>query len=185
MESAKVKIKCKNCDGFYVVREGQYGTFGGCSTFPKCRSTIKLYQFVTEMLKMQGMNIYKWERICWKCKRTTNVYSYFLNYQLKQVESFPDDFLPMIGLGDIETLDEEMARQIPAITMSYSMTVGYNYMANTCKHCGAIQGKNFVVDDPHEILGELWYGGMEKYLYKTIYPQMTPELDNELKELFR
>ena len=39
-----VKISCNKCGGFYSLRKGLRGAFGGCSNFPaiKCKSTIKL-----------------------------------------------------------------------------------------------------------------------------------------------
>ncbi len=32
---------CPKCGGKLVMREGKYGTFIGCSNFPKCRYTQK------------------------------------------------------------------------------------------------------------------------------------------------
>ena len=37
------KIKgniCPRCGGTLVLRKGKYGTFYGCSNYPKCRYTI-------------------------------------------------------------------------------------------------------------------------------------------------
>lgn len=184
MENRKMRIKCKNCDGHYVVREGIYGTFGGCSNFPKCKSTIKLYEFVQEMLQERGINIYKWDKVCWKCHKPTPVYSYYLSYQITELEGFPTGCFGIIGIGDINSIDEQMSKEFPTIKKSYSRTVGYSYMANTCEHCAAIQGKNYVVDDPHEIMQELFYGGMEKYFFKTMKVEVTPAFSKELKEVF-
>ena len=47
---------------------------------------------------------------------------------------------------------------------SMSNTTHSPYMANTCIHCGALQGRNYVVEDPHEIIEELWHSrGMDKF----------------------
>ena len=32
--------KCNKCDGIKLPRKGPWGTFLGCSNFPKCKSTI-------------------------------------------------------------------------------------------------------------------------------------------------
>ena len=184
MNSVKMRIGCKQCNGHYVIREGTYGVFGGCSNYPKCKSTIKLYEFVQELLRIQGVNIYKWDKACWKCNKVTPVYSYYLSKQLANLEGFPADCFGTIGLGDILSIDELLEKDIPTIRKRYSKTVGYSYTANSCVHCGAIQGRNYVVDDPHEILHELWYGGMEKYFFKTIKPEINAAITKDLKEIF-
>ena len=39
-------VKCKKCQGHYLLRQGKYGLFAGCSNFPRCRSTMKLAEFL-------------------------------------------------------------------------------------------------------------------------------------------
>ena len=39
-------VKCKKCQGHYLLRQGKYGLFAGCSNFPRCRSTMKLAAFL-------------------------------------------------------------------------------------------------------------------------------------------
>lgn len=39
-------IKCLICGANMVMREGQYGKFYGCSTFPKCRGTLKFRELI-------------------------------------------------------------------------------------------------------------------------------------------
>lgn len=39
-------VKCKKCQGYYLLRQGKYGLFAGCSNFPRCRSTMKLAEFL-------------------------------------------------------------------------------------------------------------------------------------------
>ncbi|MCO6538396.1 MAG: hypothetical protein J6569_04435 [Gilliamella sp.] len=42
-------------------------------------------------------------------------------------------------------------------------------MANVCLHCGAIQGHNYVVTDPHEIINSLWHNhDMNNYFFKNL-----------------
>jgi DNA topoisomerase I len=42
-EFEKKEVKCPECkDGVLMVRKGMYGTFLGCSAFPKCRHTARI-----------------------------------------------------------------------------------------------------------------------------------------------
>ena len=34
--------QCPRCDGYLVLREGKYGSFFGCSNYPRCRYTKKI-----------------------------------------------------------------------------------------------------------------------------------------------
>jgi len=43
-ESYEQKINnniCPWCNGTLILRQGKYGTFEGCSNYPKCKFTIK------------------------------------------------------------------------------------------------------------------------------------------------
>ena len=163
-----MKIKCKACDGHYKVRESQYGLFGGCSRFPDCKSKIKIPDLVFEFLSNRGIDIYRWEKECYKCRNTTLVYSYFLYYSLEELDNI---FAMMhgLGLGDISWLDNFLIKNVETIKTCFSKTTQSSYVANICVHCGALQGRNYVVDDPHEIMRDLFHDhSMDKYLYKTI-----------------
>ena len=168
-ENRVKNISCSECDGHYIVREGKYGIFGGCSNYPTCRSTINLPELVLRFVEKYGINIYRWERKCYKCGKVTPVYSYYLSYELEELDEIFSMSGPTVGLGDISHVDYLLSTIIPSIKKCFSHTTQSSYIANTCIHCGALQGRNYVVDDPHEIIGELWHEhGMEKYLYKTI-----------------
>lgn len=163
-----MKIKCKACNGHYKVRESQYGLFGGCSKFPNCKSTIQLPDLVFEFLSNRGVDIYCWEKECYRCKKNTFVYSYFLYYSLEELDGI---FTMMhgLGLGDISWLDNFLIDNFKTIKKCFSKTTKSYYAANTCIHCGALQGRNYVVDDPHEIVQDLFHEhSMDKYLYKTV-----------------
>lgn len=58
-----------------------------------------------------------------------------------------------IGLGDILELDKYLEKQYPTIKPTYSSTRNQTKMSNLCEHCKALLGRNYVVDDPHEIMG--------------------------------
>lgn len=38
---AKESYKCPKCGGILIERNGKYGTFIGCSNFPRCRFTLR------------------------------------------------------------------------------------------------------------------------------------------------
>jgi len=173
-----MKIKCRLCNkGYYKVRESQYGLFGGCSTFPNCKSTIKTPDLIFEFLINRGVDIYSWDKECYKCYNKTKVYSYFLYYELEEL----DDIFSMLhglGLGDLSWVDNQLIKKIETIKNCFSKTTKSSYVANTCNHCGALQGRNYVVDDPPEIFQELFHDhSMEKYLFHT-FP--VTEYDSEL-----
>ena len=39
--SDEINDTCPECGGHLVQRNGRYGSFYGCSNYPKCRYTIK------------------------------------------------------------------------------------------------------------------------------------------------
>lgn len=163
-----MKIKCNNCNGNYVLRIGKYGEFGGCSNYPNCKSTIKLYDLIFRFFIEEGIRIYKWKRECYKCNNETDVYSYFLFYQLEKLnESYSS--LHGLGIGDVYFIDNYLKNTIATIKNCYSNFIKSTYIANICQHCGTLQGKNYVVDDPHEIMTELFHEkSMNKFLHSII-----------------
>lgn len=179
-----MEIRCKQCNGHYVLRDGKYGTFAGCSNYPHCKSTMKLFEFVQAFIKEHGINIYRWEKDCWKCGKRTPVFSYYLNNELEELDEDLGSYGP-IGLGDLDHIDQLLGKEFSSIKMRYSNTTKSKYMANTCVHCGALQGRNYVVDDPHEIIGELWHDHhMGKYLYKTIFLKDLTPLIPDLRRIY-
>jgi hypothetical protein len=179
-----MNIKCNQCDGHYKIRDGKFGVFAGCSNFPNCKSTMKVFEIVQTFIQEHGINIYRWEKECWKCRKPTFVYSYYLDYELKEIDEYLSSY-GTIGLGDLSCIDRLISNEIPSIKMCYSNTTKSKYMANTCIHCGALQGRNYVVDDPHEIIDELWHNrNMVKFLYKTIYLENIIPLISDLKRIY-
>ncbi len=163
-----MKIKCNVCDGFYTVREGKYGLFGGCSKFPNCKSTLRISDLIFNFFVIKGINIYKWEKECYRCKNMTFVYSYFLYYELEELDEIFSINHGM-GIGDISWIDNHLTQQIKTIKKCFSKTTSSSYIANTCSNCDALQGRNYVVSDPHEIITDLWHDHtMYKYLHKNI-----------------
>ena len=68
------------------------------------------------------------------------MYSYFLDYELEAVDEFLGSYGP-IGLGDLQYIDQRLAKEVGTIQLRYSKTTQSQYMANTCAHCGALQGR--------------------------------------------
>ena len=161
-------IKCKKCDGRYVIRDGEYRSFAGCSNYPKCDSTITIAEYVKKVLEKEGVNIYKWKKQCPRCKKKTEVISYFLNYQLEQFDEI-FEMIGNIGIGDVPFIDKILMKRYKNIKLVRSKTINEQYVANICEHCSCLQGHNYVVEDPHEIWGDLIHDKtMEKYLYDNI-----------------
>ena len=163
-----MKIHCNDCSGYYGMKTGKYGEFGGCSNYPNCTSTIKLHDLVFRFFVEEGICVYKWKKGCYKCKKKTDVYSYFLYYQLEKLdESY--SAAHGLGIGDVTWIDNYLKDNISTIKDCYSRITNSVYTANTCQHCGSLQGKNYVVDDPHEIMTELFQEkSMNKFLHSRI-----------------
>lgn len=179
-----MELKCNRCDGHYVLREGRFGLFAGCSNFPRCNSTIKIHELVKQFIQTNGIKVYQWEKVCWKCGKTTPVYSYYLGYELEELDEYLSTF-GMIGLGDLEPIDRMLVKAIPSIKERYSNATKSKYVANGCVHCDALQGRYYIVDDPHEIFVDLWHDRtMDKYLYKTFRVDNIGELVPILKSIY-
>ncbi|MCQ2022865.1 hypothetical protein [Clostridium butyricum] len=46
-----------------------------------------------------------------------------------------------------------MEKEYKFIQKKFSNATKTSDIANICLYCGTLQGKNYVVDDPHEIIG--------------------------------
>lgn len=186
LKKIEVLIPCASCSGgHYKVREGKYGIFAGCSRYPTCKSTLSLPDLVLKYIQLYGLKIYHWDKQYYKCGQTTTVYSYYLDYDLADLDEVFSMGGPTVGLGDLSYVDEWLSRQIPTIRMRYSNTTRSKYMANTCEHCGALQGRNYVVDDPHEIIGELWHErGMDKFLYTRLELKDVSSIVQDIKRIY-
>ncbi len=180
-----MKIQCNDCSGHYALRTGKYGEFGGCSNYPNCNSTIELHDLVFKFFIEEGIFVYKWQKECYKCKEEADVYSYFLFYQLEKLdESY--SAVHGLGIGDVSWVDNYLKNNISTIKDYYSNAINSTYTANTCHHCGSLQGKNYVVDDPHEIMTELFHEkSMNKFFHSRIRVKDTDfDLRDEFSRIF-
>ncbi len=180
------RYSCDHCNGHYVCREGNHGVFAGCSNFPNCYSSKNLHDIAYQYIEQYGVGMYHWDRECWKCHLITPIVSYYIGYELEEIECFPDGFYFAVGLGDIPILDRYLARKYSHIMPRYSHTTHETYMANTCVHCHATQGRNYVVDDPHEIFLELYHDHtLEKFLIERVKVDNPRESMPELKTIIK
>ena len=162
------EVKCLNCSkGNIIIKLGRYGLFAACNNFPACKNTIKLNEFLYDVLKKDGINIYGWDHKCWKCNKTTKVYTYFIN---KQLPPYMDEYVEFqsLGLDSIKPLDDYLIRNYKTINKNYSKTKGCYCTSNNCEHCNALIGNYFIVDDPHDIFDDWIIGNLDKYIVSNI-----------------
>ncbi len=109
-----MKPKCKICEGNYILRNGSNGYFGGCSNYPKCKSTINFDVLIFEYFKANGVNVYCWMHDCFKCRQSTPVYSYFLFYELQKLDDLFGNYHGL-GLGDVTYLDNLISKDVATL----------------------------------------------------------------------
>ena len=110
-----------------------------------CRK--RLYEIVDpyeeaakKLSDIKEIPIHKWSKKCWKCQEETPIVSYFLT-----VDS-------SYNIGDIEKLDKVLMQRYPFVKKIFSKTMGKEVIANTCIHCGSLQGNWFVMEDLFDIV---------------------------------
>lgn len=91
---------------------------------------------------LKEIPVFKWYKNCWKCHKETPIvtYDFTLGY----------DF----HLGDIEKVDKILMEKYPFVKRTSSKTMGTEVIANTCVHCGSLQGNWFIVEDLIDIIYE-------------------------------
>lgn len=157
--------KCGTPLDLYFRVKSIHGKYILCPNFPKCTHHLRPSKAAGLQLQKEGLKVYSWERVCYRCHQNTRVYTYFLNYQLQ--DEYANMCMGNIGLGNVYELDKLMMKYFSSIQMRKTKHEDFlsSYAANTCEHCGATQGYYYVVDDPDEpnLVFEL-----NKYLYTTI-----------------
>jgi len=118
----------------------------------------KLYKIITidpleeileELHALKEIKIYKWERNCWKCEKRTPRVSYYIQVGF--------DY----KIGDIEKIDKILMEKYPFIKKMFSKTMEQEIIANTCIHCGNLQGNWFIGE---EIILDIIYQGLDNFL---------------------
>ena len=121
-----------------------------------------------------GINIYAFNRRCWKCGNITTIYTYYIDIQIKHElgsaysmsnpnivsgDAFDNFFktnpkpncFSEIGIGTITKIELILAKKIKTITKKYTQTMDKTYYMNICQHCQVAQGINFTVFHPTEL----------------------------------
>lgn len=120
----------------YQLRHQVWEKYGG-----KCQiCNIELYEveersILEELVKLNEIPVYKWDKVCWKCGKTTPIvsYSFVLDYNY--------------SIGDVAKLDAKLLVEYPFVKRKYSKTRGQEVIANTCIHCESLQGNFFTQQD--------------------------------------
>jgi hypothetical protein len=123
------------------------------------------YEEAVAMLSsIKEIPIYKWKRKCWNCERETLI----VNYDLQL-----DSHFSLGNMGDFEKLDEILIEKYPFVKKVFSKTQGREVIANTCVHCGSLQGSWFIIEDIHEKEAE--GEDMNKMIDIVLSNKLTPE----------
>lgn len=79
--------------------------------------------------------VLRWTHECWKCENSTPIVSYYLTAAYNH------------SIGDIESLDCMLMERYSFVKRQYSHTRERRVIANSCVHCGSLQGNKYVLDD--------------------------------------
>lgn len=172
-EQKKLRLSthCEACGGYYVHRYSKYGPFFGCSNYPDCRNTKTIAGLSYMLLQQNGIDIYEDSHVCWKCGRVIKLRSYFpqIDFLLADpVFSKLYDF-SIVRLSIADTLDAYLSQKYANIQMRYSKKAGFSYMANTCPHCGSLQGSQMSLSGMYDrLLEEAEVGRAGNYVVEHI-----------------
>jgi len=108
---------------------------GVCQNCKRKLSLDPYEEIVEELSDLKEIPIFKWFKKCWKCQKETTIVSY----------DFTVGF--SFHLGDVEKLDEILMRKYPFVKRTFSKTRREEVIANTCIHCGSLQGNWFIMED--------------------------------------
>ncbi len=161
------RIQCQECDGNYVLRDGKFGVFAGCSNYPRCRSSKNSMSSSWSTFACMELVFTGGRR---NAGSATGRQPSIPIISITNWRSWTS--ILILGCrpwGWIWIIDGLLSQKYATIQKRYSNTTHSSYIANTCSHCGALQGRNYVVEDPHEIIEELWHSrGMDKFWIETI-----------------
>lgn len=117
-------------------------------------------EILEELHTLKDIEIYKWETNCWKCKKKTPRVSYYLNIGFN------------FSIGNIEIIDKFLMQKYSFVQKVFSKTMKQEVIANTCVHCGILQGNWFIGE---EIILDIIYQGFDKFLDIKIPNNLTLE----------
>lgn len=79
--------------------------------------------------------IYKWDAYCWKCGNITPHISY--DFRCGSDHS----------IGDLPLIDLKLMELYTFVRKIHSHTMQQEVIANTCNHCGSLQGNFFILEE--------------------------------------
>ena len=110
--------------------------------------------------------LYRTQCTCWRCKGKTDIYTYIIfddgtedsliypwdveraldnQYLAYHMQDPSCEYYGVLVVGDYPKFDDILLKKYPDIfSLQYSKTINKAYCANSCIHCGALQGKNYV-----------------------------------------
>jgi hypothetical protein len=91
--------------------------------------------------------------------------------------------LATIGLGSVKSVDDFLIKRIKTINNNFSKAKNHVIASNNCAHCNALQGNNYVVDDPHEIFHDFMSSNLCNYKVATISVDDCKIIPEEFKGL--
>ena len=75
------------------------------------------YRWRKESKEREGIRIYRWNKVCWKCGKEIPVYSYYLGNEPEGLDEYLGSF-GMVGLGELSCVGQILEKEIPSIVSS-------------------------------------------------------------------
>lgn len=173
-------VKCHLCqNGFLEIKHDADMMVVKCSNYSECQYFMPLTNFIFNFFQENGIKIYQWTQLCWKCEKPINVYGYFPSYQLRQV--LKDFNFHFGGPGLFPTLDQYLKHNYQTVVDRYSENLNQTFVVNICTYCNISQGKYLTIENPNEIWADIKDNKLdEKYLDKVVDFSTCPLSENEV-----
>lgn len=109
---------------------------GSCQHCKKQLSFLQETDYYDELMQclqdIKTVPVFKFTWQCWNCKQQTAVVTYDLLIDCSY------------AIGSLEKLDVQLMPKYPLVKKVFSHTMNREVIANTCAHCGIIQGNHFI-----------------------------------------
>ena len=147
-------IPCDRCGGHYILRNGRYGLFFGCSNFPKCKNSKTVADVTYSLFAKNGIDLYEVEMPCWKCGKSIKLHSYFPQLDLIKTQPALAEALDLsvIRLSIVDSWDQYLTKKYKEIYLKASKKAGFSYVANNCPHCHSLQGSQMTLSKVYDFL---------------------------------
>ncbi|WP_099468203.1 DUF5710 domain-containing protein [Konateibacter massiliensis] len=131
----------------------------------------------------ENIYILKMERICWKCKKSSDVVCLATDksYSTESGYKINSDIQLLSYVLEMPDLLANYMKEQFSYFPSYSRTINSTYYINHCKHCNSIQGDNFLHEVPAEAFyGKLCYKNSERINYAKLKNQFSIPIQADL-----